>query len=248
MTRNQIRGRPPPRNEAARSSRGGEAGPERFGNSNNRFLTPTGPTGQWHDRTRPNRADRRWRAAEWRRGIRKLLRDGGGACSAEIFRVDSFSDLTRLMLDPRRASLLAGLLSAVARALEPALCLDCDTEFGPKSKSCPAAVLLVLPYRSGSSLGSVSGICQRCTRRDDHDLMDLALRRLKTDLAGPAPDRWWAPAFREPGMTPEECAGPLSKSCLNPPTPCFSCARKRCGAPAECAIRHYQTSLPCPNR
>lgn len=100
MTRTGIRGRPPPKNEAARSSRGGEANPERFGNSNNRFLTPTGPAGQWHDRARPIRADRRWRAAEWRRGIRKLLRDGGGAWSAEIFRVDSFSDLTRIMLDP----------------------------------------------------------------------------------------------------------------------------------------------------
>jgi hypothetical protein len=58
MISNKIRGRAPPENEAARSSRGGEAGPEGFSNSSDASLAPTGPAGQSHDRARPNRAER----------------------------------------------------------------------------------------------------------------------------------------------------------------------------------------------
>ena len=168
MTRTGIRGRPPPKNEAARSSRGGEANPERFGNSNNRFLTPTGPAGQWHDRARPIRADRRWRAAEWRRGIRKLLRDGGERHLPEM----------HAALRPRPD--------------------------GPRIKAPQ--------NRSGGTCArSMVGTC--------------------IQGAGDDPRR-----VRRPTQ------------CLNLPASCFRCARKRCSAPAECAIRHHQTSLPCPNR
>jgi hypothetical protein len=61
MTRDKIGGRPPPKNEAARSSRGGEARPEGFGNSSDTFLAPTGPAGQSQDRApSQSHAERQW--------------------------------------------------------------------------------------------------------------------------------------------------------------------------------------------
>jgi hypothetical protein len=49
-----------------------------------------GPAKQAHDRAEPNRPERRRQQAEWRCGIRKLQRKGGGV-SGEIIRVDNFS-------------------------------------------------------------------------------------------------------------------------------------------------------------
>jgi hypothetical protein len=105
------------------------------------------------------RADRRPRAAEWRRRVRKLLRDGGGVWSAEIIRVDDFSDVAKLMLDPVRAGLFADWITAVAQAVrdDAPICLDCDPE-----------------------IGLVTGICAECAARSDSELMAVARRRLKS--------------------------------------------------------------------
>src|SRR6266446_8273188 len=122
------------------------------------------------------------RAAEWRRGIRKVLRDGGGVWFAEIIRVEDFSDVPKLMLDPVRAGLLTNWLTAVARAArdDAPVCLDCDAGFGPHHPNNPAAYLLVTAYRPDPKVGLVTGICAGCAARSDSDLMAVARRRLKS--------------------------------------------------------------------
>ena len=78
-------------------------------------------TAQLPNRVEPNRAERR-RSANWRRKIRELKRDGGGRWSAEIIRIDYFSDISPLMADPVRGSVIAGWINAVTKAFEPPLC------------------------------------------------------------------------------------------------------------------------------
>src|SRR6266478_4891881 len=59
MTRNQIRGRLPPKNEAARSSRGGEARPEGFTNRTDSCLAQTAPARQSQERAPSQSLDER---------------------------------------------------------------------------------------------------------------------------------------------------------------------------------------------
>jgi hypothetical protein len=119
----------------------------------------------------PNRAERRRQSAEWRKRMRAIVDEAGGAYHVELVRLDSpphpYSQRT----------IGEWLVATLNGGLRP-LCLDCDAEFG-RDLAAPAAFMLVTPHRENPEGGIVTGICSECAAHADEDLIEVALKRLR---------------------------------------------------------------------
>jgi hypothetical protein len=115
----------------------------------------------------------------WQRQMREFHRQtwkGGGAFEMTIIRPEHIPALI-LAGEERYLKTIAEWFKAVrGRHLHP-LCLACDHEF--TSAATPPAFCFALPFYDEADQAILTGICEKCSLKDDAALLEIAYQGFK---------------------------------------------------------------------
>jgi hypothetical protein len=110
----------------------------------------------------------------WHRDMREFhrqTRKGGGAFEATIIRPEHVPGLEERYLKTIHEWF------KVVRGGRGLLCLACDHEFTPTDT--PLAFCFTLPFYDEADKAIVTGICEKCSLKDDAELLEIAYQGFK---------------------------------------------------------------------